>query len=227
MSTVANHCINCGTALGGGQFCPTCGHGVLRTMGDVGYSQQATAGPMDPVSGVFLSGWWRRVGATCIDALVLLIPNFIVQAVTHSYLTRFLVIGIVSLTYITACLTSSSGQTVGNRAVSTAVRSGATGERISVGSAVLRWLFQHIASLITLTILSNKLADVSLWIRQNTVNGQLPTYRPNWVLHDSVEILIGFGILAAFWLLDYLWCLGDKRKRTLHDRIAGTIVVKL
>jgi uncharacterized RDD family membrane protein YckC len=43
---------------------------------------------------------------------------------------------------------------------------------------------------------------------------------------QSVTSLLRVGGIGLLGLIDYLWMLWDKRKQTLHDKLAGTIVVK-
>lgn len=52
-------------------------------------------------------------------------------------------------------------------------------------------------------------------------DGATPGY-----LRAFLREIIG-KILSSFFLLGYLWAIWDKRKQTWHDKIAGTIVIKV
>ena len=43
---------------------------------------------------------------------------------------------------------------------------------------------------------------------------------------ETVISLLRASTLGLLSLVDYLWMLWDKQKQTLHDKLAGTIVVK-
>ncbi|NNN00466.1 MAG: RDD family protein [Acidimicrobiaceae bacterium] len=103
---------------------------------------------MSPVneseSEVQLAGWWRRVGATFADDLILLIPSLIIADLFRSFAGGFVSI-IAGLAmegfYMVALLSSASGQTIGNRVAATRVRDSLTGSVISRQQAIKRWGF--------------------------------------------------------------------------------------
>lgn len=59
-------------------------------------------------------------------------------------------------------------------------------------------------------------------------DGALPGYGTGF-LRTIAPSLIGFAPLVGsiLQLLDYLWCIWDKQKQTLHDKISGTVVVAI
>lgn len=124
------------------------------------------------------TSWGRRAGATIVDGLVLLIPNFIVSFAGGRGVGTFLSLAI-SAAYATIML-SRNGQTVGNMAVGTRVIDARTGGPISAGKAFGRWAFEFV-------------------------------------------LLILFVIP---WVVDILWPLWDSQNQTLHDKMAGTLVVR-
>lgn len=134
--------------------------------------------PGGPPGGGTLAGWWLRVGATVVDGLVLIIPNFILRAIGGSLGGGFL--SLVLVASYTTILISRKGQTVGNMAVHTRVVDAQTGGPVSVGKALGRW-----AAEIVLVIL-----------------------------------------FVIPWVLDILWPLWDRQNQTLHDKIAGTVVLR-
>ena len=125
------------------------------------------------------TGWWQRVGATIVDALVLIVPNFIVLAALGSGVGSRLVTVIVQVAYSTVLL-SQRGQTVGNMAVGTRVVDSRSGGNPSVGRALGR----------------------------------------------SVAPLALFILLVIPLILDLLWPLWDRENQTLHDKMAGTYVIR-
>ena len=47
------------------------------------------------------------------------------------------------------------------------------------------------------------------------------------LLQLGLNVVNGVGGVGILGLLDYLWMLWDRQKQTLHDKIAGTIVVQV
>lgn len=105
--------------------------------------------------GAPLAGWWQRVGAMLLDALIMFVPFFLIGisfGATHTgttstgrlsgsataliYLVSFVVEGI----YFSAFNGLGTGQTPGNRAPGIAVRDAASGAPIGFWRSVLRWL---------------------------------------------------------------------------------------
>ena len=62
-------------------------------------------------------------------------------------------------------------------------------------------------------------------IRVRQVDGSPATWREA-ALRPLLELVIGVLGISFASLVDDLWMLWDKQKQTLHDKIAGTIVVK-
>lgn len=171
------NCTQCGSEVSGA-YCPVCGTAV------VGESQ-----------GVVLSGWWRRVGATFVDSLLLFLPLYIVFTLVGD-VAGLIAGAVVSFAlqgaYMVSFLASESGQTIGNRVVATQVRDALTGAAITRSQALRRW-------------------------------GVISAYGVlNVVLPPSLA-----GIPAMLFLADCLFPLLDARKQTLHDKIAGTLVVRI
>jgi uncharacterized RDD family membrane protein YckC len=143
---------------------------------------------------VVLSGWWRRVGATFVDSVLLFLPLYIAFVLVGD-VAGFAAGAIVSFAiqgaYMVRLLASESGQTIGNRVVATRVRDALTGAPITRNQALKRW------------------AVISAYAALNIV------------LPPSLA-----EIPAMLMLIDSLFPLFDARKQTLHDKIAGTLVVR-
>lgn len=141
-----------------------------------------------------LSGWWRRVGATVVDELILFLPTYVVLIGVGAF--AGIVVGALAGSllggfYMVKLLTMPEGQTIGNRVVSTCVRDATTGHVLTNTQALKRWGFVALYSLLGLSGARSGTAFVGL---------------------------IG--------LVDCLFPLFNVRKQTLHDKFAGTIVLR-
>lgn len=194
-------CTNCGTEHQDA-FCSVCGQSAD------GSTSNATTnglGTPDPVTGLALSGWWRRVGSSIVDALVLLPVALLTLLVDHhgswngtgftvwsanSSVTPTLIKAAGSAIYLYFLWTTRNGETLGNRATGTRVVM-ADGSPITSDAALKR------VGVITALAIA-PLAGAAL------------------------VTLAGLG-----GLLDRLWPLWDPRKQTLHDKVAETIVIRV
>jgi uncharacterized RDD family membrane protein YckC len=125
------NCSQCGSEMTGPR-CAVCG-------------QLVEINPaVDSDSPVELAGWWRRVGATFSDDLILIIPTILVADLVRAIAGSFVAV-IAGLAvegfYMIYLLSSPSGQTIGNRVAATRVRDALTGHSISRQQAVKRWGF--------------------------------------------------------------------------------------
>jgi uncharacterized RDD family membrane protein YckC len=149
-------------------------------------------GSVDPVTGMLLAGWWRRVGATFADNLILILPSLFVYSLfgqLWDYPLGFVMAVAFQGFYTVRLLKAKRGQTVGNMVAASRVRDGVTGGQISRKQALIRWA--------------------------------------PFALYAIVGIFHSEGALLAFILVlgDSLYPLYDPRNRTIHDRLADTIVV--
>lgn len=177
----------------GEMYCPHCGTQVQTNRCSVcGTLITTTSEGIDSVP--VLSGWWRRVGATLVDDILLFVPTYIVIVAVTA------VIGLISGTiagllvqgfYMVKLLARPAGQTVGNRMVDTYVRDATTGQTLTNQQVLRRWGFVAVYSLFGIT--------------------------------GSV---LGTSIVGVIGLVDCLYPLFNARKQTLHDRFAGTIVLR-
>lgn len=174
------HCPRCGTQIQTNR-CSVCG--TIVTLSADG----ATAAPV-------LSGWWRRVGATLVDDILLFIPSYAVIVLVTA------VAGLISGTiaglavqgfYMVKLLARPAGQTVGNRLVDTYVLDATTGEAPTTQQILRRWGLVAAYSLFGLT-----------------------------------GSMLGTTVVGIIGLVDCLYPLFNQRKQTLHDKFAGTIVLR-
>ena len=173
-------------------YCPHCGTQVQTNRCSVCGTLVTTTEGID--SAPVLSGWWRRVGATLVDDILLFVPTYIViMAVTAALglITGTIAGLLVQGFYMVKLLARPAGQTVGNRMVDTYVRDATTGQALTNQQVLRRWGFVAIYSLFGIT--------------------------------GSV---LGTSIVGVIGLVDCLYPLFNARKQTLHDRFAGTIVLR-
>jgi uncharacterized RDD family membrane protein YckC len=162
------------------------------------------AGHATPAAGqLVLSGWWRRVGAAVIDAIIvgavavaIMAPLGIgifasggdetgVVAFGIAFFLAALVVTAVALLYAPILMARTNGQTVGRMA--TGIRVVRTnGQRMSFGWALLREVI---------------------------IKG---------LLFNAIGGSVTFGLAG---LLDVLWPLWDEENRALHDFVVQTRVV--
>ena len=123
------YCSNCGTQVSGPQ-CAVCGASAPTTFGD------------DSRASSDLAGWWRRVGATVVDNLILFIPTLVVYTIVGDVagsvggaLAAIAVQGV----YMVNLLASPHGQTIGNRVAGSRVRDALTGQALTNRQAIRRW----------------------------------------------------------------------------------------
>lgn len=174
-------------------YCPHCGTQVQTNRCSVCGTLVTLAG--EGVAGApVLSGWWRRVGATLVDDILLFIPTYTVVMLVTT--VAGLIIGTIAGlavqgVYMVRLLARPAGQTVGNRLVETYVRDAITGQSLSAQQVLRRWGFVAVYSLFGLT-----------------------------------GSTLGTTVVGAIGLVDCLYPLFNQRKQTLHDRFAGTIVLR-
>ena len=137
------YCSNCGSEMND-TTCPVCGRSLPAN----------ARGQNDATTGLMLAGWWRRVGATFADDLVLLIPTSLVVSlftqVDGAYfgeISGVLLYGI----YMVKFLSGAKGQTIGNRIAATRVRDATSGHAITLLQAFKRWGYFVIYTVIGLT----------------------------------------------------------------------------
>ena len=128
-----------------------------------------------------LAGWWRRVGATVLDGVIIGIPiGFILGLAGAGQNTIEGISAVVFFVYQVLMLGRPKGQTIGNMGVRTRVMDANNpGAPITPGKAAVRAL-----------------------------------------------VLLVLQITVIGWILDVLWPLWDARNQTLHDKAAGSLVVR-
>ena len=222
------YCANCGSELNDAKFCPTCGTaaGTTTTLPIAPALNELTANGrkvvIDPVMQVPLAGWWRRVGATIIDIIVLVVISLIADRVTSGS-ASIIISSVLGLTYVVALTSSASGQTLGNRAVRTHVRDAKTGERVSLARAILRWAVYSVPGTAASIPALPKLNEFRTYMVNHPKVTNIANM-PLYIQHDYKVAMYLLGPVALYALVNYLSPLWDRRNRTFHDLAAGTVV---
>jgi len=142
------------TSKDGRMFCPKCGTQASGMRCQVCGSPIASASNEAASGSPQLSGWWRRVGATIVDELILVLPTYAVLLIVASFagtIVGALAGSALGGVYMVKLLTRPDGQTLGNRAVATYVRDATTGHVLTTQQALKRWGFVGVYSLLGLS----------------------------------------------------------------------------
>lgn len=135
----------------------------------------------DGGAGGTLAGWWRRVGATIIDGIIVGIPiGFVLGLVGATQGTIEAISAVVFFVYLMLMIGRPKGQTIGN-----------------------------------------------MGVRTRVVDARNPAYSitPGRAAIRAVVLLI-LQVTVIGWILDVLWPLWDRQHQTLHDKAAGSAVVR-
>ncbi len=162
----------------------------------------------EPTSAMRISGFWVRIGAWVLDALILGIPALFVGFFLFDFFARLGAAGHLLGLGIGLCyfgLLNSSlgkGQTLGERLVGIEVVD-REGRHLSPARSLLRY-----AILATPFYLSGipALAGLSL---------------TSWGYIVISDIVFAFG-----WMIFYLYVFNSRTRQSLHDLVAGSYVVK-
>jgi uncharacterized RDD family membrane protein YckC len=152
------------------------------------------------------AGFWWRVLSYLIDAIILAIVAAIIDAVASLSTDGRIVVAVVLAFVYGTSLIATKAQTIGMMITRLHVES-ADGAKITLNQAGIRAGFYSMLLLIS-----------NLYHHKSYAN---PT--PSQTRHELHDVLIQV-LFAAPALLDGLWILWDKRKQTLHDKVAKTVV---
>jgi uncharacterized RDD family membrane protein YckC len=185
---------------------------------------RAPAYPATP-DGQFLAGWWQRVGAYLIDAIIVGIIGGILAAPWIGDL-----VDAYSAFFDQALRDAEAGlQTTDTTALEQQI-AGPMGT-IALIFLALGFVY-NVAFLLALQATPGKLA-LGLRVRLRSRPGPMPvlTVLLRWASQFGVSILNVVPLLGAFIgiysLLDMLWPLWDGKKQALHDKVARTNVVRV
>jgi uncharacterized RDD family membrane protein YckC len=101
-----------------------------------------TSGPSGP-----RSGFWQRVGAWILDALILLIPSIILLLILKNGALYQLLSTLISLAYFTYFEGGPTGQTIGKKALGIRVYDFRQGGAIGYGRGFLRQIGKYLSAI--------------------------------------------------------------------------------
>jgi uncharacterized RDD family membrane protein YckC len=176
-------CPNCGASVPDqATQCPSCGTPLQTAAGAPGTSGGASWGPPPgpPPTGFTayptegganqlvstagqLAGWWRRVGATILDGIIVGVVAAVV-GLAVGRVGQYVLEAVLGLIYTTYLLVYR-GQTVGMMAVGTRCVRENDGQNLTVGPAVGRWFIEAILGVTGIGFLLDVLWP--LWDKKN------------------------------------------------------------
>lgn len=155
------------------------------------------------------AGVWRRAAAVLVDLVIVLGPFVVVLALLPDR-ERLDLVGVAVLVLVAyqLGLLAWSGDTWGKRLLRAHVVED-DGRPIGRGRVSAR---EGVAKIIEISALAVPVGIIALIAGTSADNGEAAAW-----------FAIGLGTPV---LLTFIWCLFDERRRTLHDRMAGTVCVR-
>ncbi|MGA2433431.1 MAG: RDD family protein [Acidimicrobiales bacterium] len=204
------YCNRCGNLLETGQqSCPECGQasdGALAGLGPMPRSSDVTT----LGAGTDLASYWWRVLGYLVDAIILgVVVSYPLRSLHVNAYAAAIVVVVVTFFYGTLLLTYTSGQTLGMRLVRVRVVNATTNATVSRFEAGKRTALYCVFSLIS------NIYHYDKYRHPNAHERMVESH------HAALGLVLGIPIF-----LDLLWPLWDKRKQTLTDKFAGTVVVR-
>jgi uncharacterized RDD family membrane protein YckC len=181
------------------------------------YPGYPAAGPKGVLSdGAQVAGWWWRVLARVIDSFVLLIPTLIFGApLIKHFVDRI-------RDYADAVNAADQA----NLPMPHFNSGGITRDLILFG--LIAGVVQIVYELVMLKLCAGTLGKLACGLRVRAWDARGPL---SWA--TAGKRVLAFQVAAAvpqmgglYYLIDVLWPLWDGRKQALHDKLAGTAVVK-
>jgi uncharacterized RDD family membrane protein YckC len=204
------YCANCGAEeLADQQFCANCGKATSGSFAKPGAMPYF---PMDSakIEGPPLAGYWWRVLAYLIDAIIL---GILINLPLRSANTNVYVAAVANIAFIfaygTFFLTRLKGQTIGMMVARIRCVDAVTNEQVTLVQALRRNGLFCILDLVGSIYHYVKYAHPTH--HQSLENGH----------HAVLALLLLIPVI-----IDVLWPLWDKRNQALHDKFANTVVLR-
>lgn len=200
------YCASCGTQAAEGQtYCTTCGKEVAAPIAPLAAMPYFPTENLEKIQGY--AGFWWRVLAYLIDVIILgIVVAVIASAASLSTDGRVVLAVIFAFVYGTAFIATRS-QTLGMMVTRLRVE-GVDGAKVTWNQAAVRTAFYSALLLIS-----------DLYHRGKTYSHPTPAQQRHEI--HNLGLLLLFALPE---LLDNLWMLWDKRKQTIHDKVAKTVV---
>jgi uncharacterized RDD family membrane protein YckC len=158
-----------------------------------------------------LAGWWTRVWAYLLDAVIAGLPGFLLIVLCHQgsigRLIGYLLTSIITVVY-GATLLGLYGRTLGMRLLRIRVTNGATGRDVTRREAWQRALMAFALYQLVDTVL--------LLIEWSEPTGWSSHHHPVVSVFNVIQLVLYLGLLMPIW---------DSRNQTLQDKAVGSIVV--
>lgn len=204
------YCQVCGAQeVEGQRFCASCGAPSPDADTPAQFSGVAQLSAVATTPGQNIAGFWWRVGGFVIDAIIL---EILVTAPVHKTTLPFYVESIIQVAaafLYFGLLVNFGGATLGMRAVRMRCVSG-DGSKVTSSQALTRAL---VYCVLLLTASFYQLHEY-----------KHPTTAETHRLARQLSIYL---LLAIPHYLDLLWAAWDGKRQTLHDKAAGTIVIRM
>jgi uncharacterized RDD family membrane protein YckC len=134
-------CPVCGATLTtGAQFCGNCGT-RLSPAGTI------APGPAASAAGVEYAGFWIRLVAFIVDAVILTVIDILITLIIEGAGARFLIGLLIGIVYDVGFWVANDGATPGKMVMGVKVQM-ANGEPIDVGPALLRYLGYYVSAIL-------------------------------------------------------------------------------
>jgi len=180
------------------------------------------------ISGILNSiyaGFWIRLGSILLDTLILLPVTGIILYVNNLRIENYMFTIIPSLIFglwYNVYLVKKYGGTPGKLIVGIKIIA-SNGNKIEWKHAILRYIVLFLITLISVFIMIR-----SIGIADNAYYDSLP-----WIQKTQYLMNLSPILLSIYNWSDNIWIYGElivlltnKRKRSVHDFIAGTVVIK-
>jgi len=204
------YCSNCGAEEAADQqFCASCGKATSGSFAELGPMPYF---PMDPpkIAGPPIAGYWWRVLAYLIDAIIL---GIVINLPLRSSHTNVYVAAVVNVAFIfvygTLFLSRMKGQTIGMMATRIRCVDAVTNGQVTLVQALRRNGLFCALDLVGSIYHYTKIA--------------LPTHDQS--LQNGRHAIFALLLLIPV-IVDVLWPIWDKRNQTLHDKFANTVVLR-
>jgi len=203
------YCQVCGAQEADGQrFCASCGAPSSTMSSPTQFAPLAPMSPVPATAGQSIAGFWWRLGSFLIDSIILgLVISIPLRQSSLSFHAESIIQVVAAFLYF-GLFVGYGGATLGMRIFRLRCLS-VDGSTVTATTAFTRALvycvFLLIASLYELHSYRNPTpAETHLFARQLSI----------------------YLLFAVPHYLDLLWAAWDAKRQTLHDKAAGTIVVR-